>query len=119
MPTMRPPMPHCQPRPEYEEFERKYFARKAWFFGPEHARASIIAGEGTMGNGINTWEVWYPGESEPSGYQSAWQIAQRMAGHYVKAAPAQPATASGKRIPVTLYAAQWRQILAKAAPTQP
>ena len=96
MPTMRPPMPHCEPRLTFRiaMLNRHGIRRAAWFFGPPHAKASIVAGDGVKGNGINTWEVLYPGDSEPMGHQSAWQIAARMAGYYVspyfKPAPTQP-----------------------------
>lgn len=75
---MRPPFPECERRPEYDERDRYGLKQAGWFYGPPGARASIVAGDGMYGDGLTTWEVWYPGDEEPSPRQTADEIARRM-----------------------------------------
>jgi hypothetical protein len=79
---MRAPFPECIRRPEFDErgpFQGQYgLVQAGWFYGPEGARASIVAGDGMWGDGITTWEVWYPGDDEPTPSQTAADIAKRM-----------------------------------------
>jgi hypothetical protein len=80
---MRPPFPECKRRTDYhDDYPPEMLAvigpRAAWYYGPEDARASIVAGEGLWGDGLTTWEVWYPGDREPMPYQTAADIAKRM-----------------------------------------
>jgi hypothetical protein len=76
---MKPPFPECQPRPEYDASARACGVnQRGWFYGPDNARASIVAGDGLWGDGLTTWEVWYPGDDAPEPHQTAEQIARRM-----------------------------------------
>lgn len=72
---MRPPFPECTSRPDYDERCRSIGEnRRGWHY----RGASIVAGDWLYGDGITTWEVWYPGDKHPEGWQTAQQIAQRL-----------------------------------------
>ena len=49
----------------------------------KYRNISIIGGGyGMYGNGINTFEVWFPEEPQPRGYQTKEQINQYINKHY-------------------------------------